>query len=115
MPCCDIKGLCSSTPLKVPGVHCHRLPPGYLPTSAQLTFFFLSRSPGVYNSSYGPEHTHCHTQWNPLGSGLSYEDFDFPIFLLEDENETQVIKQVGRAEPFSSSPLVPSNCVRAMA
>lgn len=29
-----------------------------------------------------------------MGSGLSYEDFDFPIFLLEDANETQVIKQV---------------------
>ncbi|XP_044305125.1 nicastrin isoform X1 [Varanus komodoensis] len=49
---------------------------------------------GIYNSSYGPEYTHCKaTTWNPLGSSLSYEDFGFPIFLLQDENETEVIKQ----------------------
>jgi hypothetical protein len=29
-----------------------------------------------------------------VGNGLAYEDFSFPIFLLEDENETKVIKQV---------------------
>lgn len=29
-----------------------------------------------------------------MGDGLAYEDFSFPIFLLEDENETNVIKQV---------------------
>ncbi|KFW75182.1 Nicastrin, partial [Manacus vitellinus] len=49
---------------------------------------------GVYSQDYGPEFAHCNTTvWNPLGSGISYEDFDFPIFLLEDANETQVIKQ----------------------
>ncbi|XP_064031885.1 nicastrin isoform X1 [Pogoniulus pusillus] len=49
---------------------------------------------GVYSQDYGPEFAHCNrTLWNPLGSGLSYEDFDFPIFLLEDANETKVIKQ----------------------
>uniref|UniRef100_A0A663M318 Nicastrin n=1 Tax=Athene cunicularia TaxID=194338 RepID=A0A663M318_ATHCN len=49
---------------------------------------------GVYSKDYGPQFAHCNnTVWNPLGSGLSYEDFDFPIFLLEDANETQVIKQ----------------------
>ncbi|NWH72475.1 NICA protein, partial [Piaya cayana] len=49
---------------------------------------------GVYSKDYGPEYAHCNTTvWNPVGSGLSYEDFDFPIFLLEDANETQVIKQ----------------------
>ncbi|NXM28132.1 NICA protein, partial [Oxyruncus cristatus] len=49
---------------------------------------------GVYSKDYGPEFAHCNTTvWNPLGSGISYEDFDFPIFLLEDANETQVIKQ----------------------
>uniref|UniRef100_A0A8B9BTK5 Nicastrin n=1 Tax=Anser brachyrhynchus TaxID=132585 RepID=A0A8B9BTK5_9AVES len=49
---------------------------------------------GVYSKDYGPQYAHCNTTvWNPVGSGLSYEDFDFPIFLLEDANETQVIKQ----------------------
>ncbi|XP_067416399.1 nicastrin [Emydura macquarii macquarii] len=49
---------------------------------------------GVYSSDYGPEYAHCNwTTWNPLGNGLFYEDFNFPIFLLEDANETQVIKQ----------------------
>ncbi|XP_075764451.1 nicastrin isoform X1 [Pelodiscus sinensis] len=49
---------------------------------------------GVYDSDYGPQYAHCNwTVWNPLGNGLSYEDFHFPIFLLEDANETQVIKQ----------------------
>uniref|UniRef100_A0A8B9U0K7 Nicastrin n=1 Tax=Anas zonorhyncha TaxID=75864 RepID=A0A8B9U0K7_9AVES len=49
---------------------------------------------GVYSKDYGPQYAHCNTTvWNPLGSGISYEDFDFPIFLLEDANETQVIKQ----------------------
>lgn len=38
---------------------------------------------------------HCNmTVWNPLGNGLSYEEFDFPIFSLKDDNETQVIRQV---------------------
>ncbi|NXB99395.1 NICA protein, partial [Orthonyx spaldingii] len=49
---------------------------------------------GVYSEDYGPQFAHCNgSVWNPLGSGLSYEDFPFPIFLLEDANETQVIKQ----------------------
>ncbi|XP_007459990.1 PREDICTED: nicastrin isoform X2 [Lipotes vexillifer] len=49
---------------------------------------------GVYSNSYGPEFAHCREiAWNPLGDGLAYEDFSFPIFLLEDENETNVIKQ----------------------
>ncbi|XP_075419779.1 nicastrin [Tenrec ecaudatus] len=49
---------------------------------------------GVYSSS---EFAHCKVvQWNPLGNGLAYEDFSFPIFLLEDENETNVIKQCYR-------------------
>uniref|UniRef100_A0A8V8TNI9 Nicastrin n=1 Tax=Homo sapiens TaxID=9606 RepID=A0A8V8TNI9_HUMAN len=50
---------------------------------------------GVYSNSYGPEFAHCREiQWNSLGNGLAYEDFSFPIFLLEDENETKVIKQL---------------------
>ncbi|XP_078525876.1 nicastrin isoform X2 [Lissotriton helveticus] len=49
---------------------------------------------GVYSTNYGPEYAHCNqTIWNPFGDGLSYEDFKFPIFLINDENETQVIKQ----------------------
>ncbi|XP_069491528.1 nicastrin isoform X2 [Ambystoma mexicanum] len=49
---------------------------------------------GIYSTSYGPEYAHCNqTIWNPFGDGLSYEDFQFPIFLINDENETQVIKQ----------------------
>lgn len=59
----------------------------------RFAHFFLF--PGVYSKDYGPQYAHCNrTVWNPVGSGLSYEDFDFPIFLLEDANETQVIKQV---------------------
>ncbi|XP_048369262.1 nicastrin isoform X2 [Sphaerodactylus townsendi] len=49
---------------------------------------------GVYSSKYGSQYAHCNRmEWNPLGNGLFYEDFSFPIFLLHDENETQVIKQ----------------------
>ncbi|XP_040859349.1 nicastrin isoform X4 [Ochotona curzoniae] len=49
---------------------------------------------GVYSNSYGSEFAHCKDSlWNQLGNGLAYEDFSFPIFLLEDENETKVIKQ----------------------
>uniref|UniRef100_H3AMW0 Nicastrin n=1 Tax=Latimeria chalumnae TaxID=7897 RepID=H3AMW0_LATCH len=49
---------------------------------------------GAYSPTHSPELAHCNgTVWNPFGNGLSYEDFKFPIFLLKDENETQVIKQ----------------------
>lgn len=49
---------------------------------------------GVYTDSYDPALAHCNTTvWNPLGSGLSYEEFDFPIFSLKDDNDTQVIRQ----------------------
>ncbi|KAL7978377.1 hypothetical protein Chor_014916 [Crotalus horridus] len=49
---------------------------------------------GIYNSSYGPEYAHCSvTKWNYLGNSLSYLDFGFPIFLLQNETETKVIKQ----------------------
>lgn len=50
---------------------------------------------GVYSEDYNPDFAHCNvTVWNPLGNGLSYEEFDFPIFSLKDDNETQVIRQV---------------------
>ncbi|KAM9686146.1 nicastrin isoform 1-T1 [Trichechus inunguis] len=66
---------------------------------------------GVYSSSYGAEFAHCKDlPWNPLGDGLAYEDFHFPIFLLEDENETNVIKQCYRdhnLSPNGSAPAFP--------
>lgn len=56
-----------------------------------LCFYLL----GVYSEDYDPAYAHCKmTLWNPLGSGLSYEEYDFPIFSLKDDNETQVIRQV---------------------
>lgn len=52
---------------------------------------------GLYSLNYGPEYAHCNeTLWNPEGNGLSYDDFPFPVFMLKDENETQVIRQVRR-------------------
>ncbi|XP_070701693.1 nicastrin [Pempheris klunzingeri] len=49
---------------------------------------------GVYTESYDPALAHCNTTvWNPFGSGLSYEEFDFPIFSMKDDNDTQVIRQ----------------------
>nr|XP_020665931.1 nicastrin [Pogona vitticeps] len=61
---------------------------------------------GVYNHTYGPEYAHCSvTLWNPFGNGLSYMDFGFPIFLLQNENETEVIKQCFRTynQPINGS------------
>ncbi|XP_048476813.1 nicastrin [Rhincodon typus] len=50
---------------------------------------------GVYSPDYGPEFVNCNkTLWNPDGNELSYEDFPFPVFLLKDDNETQVIRKV---------------------
>lgn len=61
----------------------------------EFDLLIFSLLPGVYSNDYGPQYAHCNwTVWNPLGNGISYEDFDFPIFLLEDANETQIIKQV---------------------
>ncbi|XP_068427765.1 nicastrin [Clinocottus analis] len=49
---------------------------------------------GVYTESYDPAMARCKvTVWNPLGTGLSYEEFDFPIFALKEDNDTQVIRQ----------------------
>uniref|UniRef100_A0A673A9I5 Nicastrin n=1 Tax=Sphaeramia orbicularis TaxID=375764 RepID=A0A673A9I5_9TELE len=49
---------------------------------------------GVYTEKYDPAYAHCNvTVWNPLGNGLAYEEFDFPIFSLKDDNDTQVIRQ----------------------
>ncbi|XP_053185275.1 nicastrin [Scomber japonicus] len=49
---------------------------------------------GVYTEKYDPALAYCNvTKWNPEGNGLSYEEFDFPIFSLKDDNDTQVIRQ----------------------
>uniref|UniRef100_A0A1A7XF90 Nicastrin n=1 Tax=Iconisemion striatum TaxID=60296 RepID=A0A1A7XF90_9TELE len=49
---------------------------------------------GVYTEKYGPSLAHCNaTMWNPLGNNLSYEEYDFPIFSLKDDNDTQVMRQ----------------------
>ncbi|XP_067309021.1 nicastrin [Pseudorasbora parva] len=53
-----------------------------------------NQNTGVYSETYGPELADCNvTVWNPLGNGLSYEDFSFPVFALKDENQTQVIRK----------------------
>ncbi|ELK03354.1 nicastrin isoform X2 [Pteropus alecto] len=70
---------------------------------------------GVYSNSYGPEFAHCREiQWNYLGNGLAYEDFSFPIFLLEDENETNVIKQCYRDHNLSQNGSAPAFPLCAM-
>uniref|UniRef100_A0A8C7Z291 Nicastrin n=1 Tax=Oryzias sinensis TaxID=183150 RepID=A0A8C7Z291_9TELE len=52
---------------------------------------------GVYSESYGPSYAHCNvTVWNPLGTGLSYEEFDFPIFSMKDSNDTEVLRRCYR-------------------
>uniref|UniRef100_A0A8P4FXS3 Nicastrin n=1 Tax=Dicentrarchus labrax TaxID=13489 RepID=A0A8P4FXS3_DICLA len=49
---------------------------------------------GVYSEDYDPALAHCNvTVWNPFGNGLAYEEFDFPIFSLKDDNDTHVIRQ----------------------
>ncbi|XP_021568371.1 nicastrin isoform X2 [Carlito syrichta] len=70
---------------------------------------------GVYSNSYGPEFAHCRKiQWNSLGNGLAYEDFSFPIFLLEDENETKVIKQCYREHNLNENGSAPAFPLCAM-
>nr|KAF6397392.1 nicastrin [Rousettus aegyptiacus] len=70
---------------------------------------------GIYSNSYGPEFAHCgEIQWNYLGNGLAYEDFSFPIFLLEDENETNVIKQCYRDHNLNQNGSAPAFPLCAM-
>ncbi|XP_053460483.1 nicastrin [Nycticebus coucang] len=70
---------------------------------------------GVYSNSYGSEFAHCgEIQWNSLGNGLAYEDFSFPIFLLEDENETRVIKQCYQDHNLSQNGSAPNFPLCAM-
>ena len=66
----------------------------HFPVPAADVHFMLLPS-GVYSESYDPALAHCNmTVWNPLGNGLSYEEYDFPIFSLKDDNDTKVIRQV---------------------
>ncbi|XP_040859347.1 nicastrin isoform X2 [Ochotona curzoniae] len=70
---------------------------------------------GVYSNSYGSEFAHCKDSlWNQLGNGLAYEDFSFPIFLLEDENETKVIKQCYHDHNLSQNGSAPTFPLCAM-
>ncbi|XP_055993811.1 nicastrin [Sorex fumeus] len=70
---------------------------------------------GVYSDVYGPEFAHCRDlPWNPHGDGLAYEDFNFPIFLLEDENETEVIKQCFRTHNLGQNGSAPTFPLCAM-
>ncbi|ETE64789.1 Nicastrin, partial [Ophiophagus hannah] len=47
------------------------------------------------------------TKWNYLGNSLSYLDFGFPIFLLQDESESEVIKQKYNTPQNGSGPEYP--------
>ncbi|XP_072109329.1 nicastrin [Mobula birostris] len=70
------------------------LPPSSAPGHFSLDVKCPNDGFGVYSKDYGPEYAHCNgTAWNPDGSGLSYEDFPFPVFMLKDKNETQVIRE----------------------
>nr|XP_033779025.1 nicastrin isoform X2 [Geotrypetes seraphini] len=70
---------------------------------------------GVYSNTYGPQYAHCNsTVWNPQGNGLSFEDFKFPIFLLQDENETRVIKQCYQEHNIPLSGSIPQYPLCAM-
>ncbi|XP_070549321.1 nicastrin-like isoform X2 [Ptychodera flava] len=43
---------------------------------------------GLYTENKHPDYSHCKkTEWNPLGSGLSFEDYDFPIFVMTNQSE----------------------------
>ncbi|KTF88362.1 hypothetical protein cypCar_00043884, partial [Cyprinus carpio] len=61
----------------------------------ETAFFNRSVMMRMKNSeSYGSDLANCNgTVWNPLGNGLSYEDFSFPVFALKDENQTQVLRK----------------------
>ncbi|XP_075699452.1 nicastrin isoform X2 [Rhinoderma darwinii] len=70
---------------------------------------------GVYGDDHGAQYSHCNgTLWNPLGSGMSYEDFQFPVFLLQDENETEVIKQCYREHNIPVNDTAPKYPLCAM-
>ncbi|XP_056400877.1 nicastrin isoform X2 [Hyla sarda] len=70
---------------------------------------------GLYTDDHGSQYSHCNgSLWNPLGSGMSYEDFQFPIFLLEDDNETEVIKQCYREHNIPVNDTAPKYPLCAM-
>ncbi|KAM8920671.1 nicastrin [Pelodytes ibericus] len=70
---------------------------------------------GVYTSDHGSQYAHCNkTTWNPLGNGFSYDDFEFPIFLLRNENETEVIKECYRKHNIPQNASIPKYPLCAM-
>ncbi|XP_033838840.1 nicastrin [Periophthalmus magnuspinnatus] len=70
---------------------------------------------GVYTEQYDPAYAHCNrTLWNPLGNGLSYEQFHFPIFSLKDDNDTQVIRQCFQAHNLGVNGSAPEYPLCAM-
>ncbi|KAM4690329.1 nicastrin [Rhinophrynus dorsalis] len=70
---------------------------------------------GAYTSDHGSQYAHCNgSLWNPLGNGFSYEDFHFPVFLLQDENETEVIKQCYRDHNILLNDSIPQYPLCAM-
>ncbi|XP_040267358.1 nicastrin isoform X2 [Bufo bufo] len=70
---------------------------------------------GLYTDHHGSQYSHCNgTLWNPLGSGMSYEDFEFPVFLLQDENETEVIRQCYREHNIPGNDSAPRHPLCAM-
>lgn len=70
---------------------------------------------GLYTNEHGSQYAHCNgSVWNPLGTGFSYQDFSFPVFLLENENETEVIKQCYRDHNVPGNDSVPRYPLCAM-
>lgn len=70
---------------------------------------------GLYTNEHGSQYAHCNgSVWNPLGTGFSYQDFRFPVFLLENENETEVIKQCYRDHNVPGNDSVPRYPLCAM-
>ncbi|XP_077320216.1 nicastrin isoform X2 [Lithobates pipiens] len=70
---------------------------------------------GLYTNEHGSQYAHCNgSVWNPLGTGFSYQDFSFPVFLLENENETEVIKQCYRDHNVPRNDSVPRYPLCAM-
>uniref|UniRef100_A0A8C5R2T5 Nicastrin n=1 Tax=Leptobrachium leishanense TaxID=445787 RepID=A0A8C5R2T5_9ANUR len=58
---------------------------------------------GLYTDDNGSQYTHCNkTTWNPLGNGISYEDFEFPniLFSLSQCYRDHNVPQNGSAPQY---------------
>ncbi|XP_077985651.1 nicastrin-like [Glandiceps talaboti] len=52
---------------------------------------------GLYTEDLNPDYSDCKTRtWNPWGSGISFADYDFPIFALTNITEVQSLIQCYR-------------------